>query len=308
MTRFTASTLDLSSLDPASLWPALTFQGFTDERIHSAEGLLARLSAAGIPFNVENLESDITIKGQETSAYRELLAHQAMRDIALDLTVAFGRGRLLDLKGIEYGTTRLVVTPAMNGADAVMESDDRFRARIQLAPEAFGGAGTPGGYIYHATATSPDVHDVGVVMLGRGTPNVTVELTIMSASGNGEPSDSLLEDVRRRMLSENIKMLTDVVTVRRAVAIPYTIAAVLHVPSGPDPEVIRQAAITSVNAMASRYQRLAGGVPHSAVVAALHVGGVDHVTDVTPTNDVLTERYQFGRLTGVNVSIQVLRG
>ena len=93
---------------------------------------------------------------QETGAYRELLTSQTIRDAQLSTLLAFAQGPFLDQFGIGQQTLRATVTPAVLDANgnivtpAVMESDARYRARIQLAPEAYSATGTPGGYIYYA--------------------------------------------------------------------------------------------------------------------------------------------------------------
>jgi len=132
----------------------------------------------------------------------------------------------------------------------------------------------------------------------------------MSADGNGEPSEQLVDAVKTRVLAKDVKMLTDVVIVRRAVAVPYGVSATLRVQPGPDPNVIRQAALTSVQAMAesAAYKRIGGGVPHSALVAALHVPGVDSVVNVRPAGDVATQRHQFALLTATSIDVEVIRG
>lgn len=302
MTRFTATSLDLSRIDRASVFPALSFEAIREARLAD---LKARLAAIGIDYNVEMLESDPGVIQQETSAYRELLTRQAIQDAQADVLLAFATGAFLDRLGDLHGTRRAVITPALGSAPAVMEGDDRYRARIQLAPEAFAATGTPGGYIYHAISASADIRDVGLTVIGRGRPDVVIEIVIMSRLGTGEPTPELLDLVRSRLLRDDIKQLTDVIRVRGAVAVPYDVRGKLLIRRGPDPAVIRQAATTSVQAMAERYTRLQSGVPASAIVAALHVAGVDSVVDVLPVG-VATQRWQFGRLAAVDLATEVL--
>lgn len=303
MTRFTATSLDLSRIDRASVFPALSFLAIKDERLAD---LKARLSAIGVDYNVEMLESDPGVIQQEPSAFRELLTRQAIQDAQADVLLAFSSGAFLDRLGELHGTARAVIIPALGGAPAVMEGDDRYRARIQLAPEAFAATGTPGGYIYHAISASADILDVGLTVIGRGRADVVIEIVILSRIGTGEPTAELLDLVRSRLLRDDIKQLTDVIRVRGAVAVPYDVRARLRIRRGPDPAVIRQNATAAVRAMAERYTRLQGGVPESAIVAALHVAGVDSVALAAPAGGITTQRWQFGRLNRVDLITEKL--
>lgn len=300
MTRFTATSLDLSRIERSSVFPELSFSAIKEERLADLRG---RLEAAGIPFNVDVLESDPGVVLQESSGYRELLTRYAIQNAQADVLLAFARGPFLDRLGEQHGVARAIVTPALGSTPAVMEDDDRYRARIQLAPEAFAATGTPGGYIYHAISASADIRDVGMTVIGRGRTDVLIEIVIMSRTG--EPSADLLDLVRSRLLRDDIKQLTDVIRVRGAVAVPYDVRAKLLIRRGPDPAVIRRTAAAALQDMAGRYTRLQAGVPASAIVAALHVAGVDSVTDVTPQG-VTTQRQQFARLGAADLTTEVI--
>lgn len=292
MTRFTATALDLSRLDPSAMFAPLSFETIRSERLADLKG---RFEAAGIPWDVEAIEGDPAVVLQETGAWRELLTRQSIRDAQLDVLLAFSRGQWLDRMGDLFGTKRL------DG-----ELDDRFRARIQLAPEAFGAAGTPGGYIYHAASASLDVRDIGFAVLDRGTPRVTVELTVLGAAGNGVPSAATMEAVRQAITAKNVQLATDVVSLRAGVLVPYAIKARLYVRRGPDPTVIRTNATAAVTSKAESYKRLAGGVPASALIAALQVAGVDRVELLSPTTSIATERWQFASPSSIEVEVTVL--
>jgi phage-related baseplate assembly protein len=123
---------------------------------------------------------------------------------------------------------------------------------------------------------------------------------------SGVPSSTTMEAVRRTIFAENVKLATDVISLRSAVAVPYEINAKVFVQPGPDPSLIRQQAIASVSAAAGRYRRLAGGVPASALISALQVAGVDGATLLSPPGGVRTERWQFGDLTKIDVEVACL--
>ncbi len=348
-TRFTASGLDLTALAPSSLFPPLSFESIRTARIND---LIARLNAAGFTYNVQALESDPAIYLMETGAYRELLTDQTIQDAQLSVLLAFAQGPFLDRLGDDQGTARMVVTPAVTDGSgnivtpAVMESDARYRGRIQLAPEAYPATGTPGGYIYHAMGADTRVLDCGCAVLNQGLPSVMVALTVLSSEPGNVPSQPVLNNVYNAVYAEGVKLLTDTIAINPAVPAPYQINAILNVLPGPDTGIVlanaqaaiaRQfystndaiaylqsvqsnpltppsglpiiaAAIASIqaNGAGANYIRLALGVPRSAIIAALSVPGVDSVNLISPAADVQTGYNQFGSLTSIAVSVNRL--
>ena len=75
--RFSATALDLSRVNKADLWPAHSFEAIRAARIAD---LKARLDAAGVPYDVDTLETDPGVVIQETGGFRELLTKQAIDD------------------------------------------------------------------------------------------------------------------------------------------------------------------------------------------------------------------------------------
>jgi phage-related baseplate assembly protein len=296
----------LSTLDPSTLFTPLTFEGIRAARVAD---IVARLTAAGWAYDVTALETDPAIYLQESGAYRELLGNQTIRDAQLSVLLAFAQGPFLDQLGINQQTARAVVTPAVldpNGnitTPAVMELDSRYRARIQLAPEAYSATGTAGGYIYYAMGASPLVADCGCAVLNRGTPDVMVELTIMSNNNGGVPTPDIITAVQNAVLADDVKLLTDTISIRAAQATPYSVIATLYILPGPDPTLIQTNALTALTAMAAKYQRLSAGVPLSAIIAALSVAGVDSVVVQSPAASVATQRFQFGSFTGAPLNV-----
>lgn len=293
MTRFSATALDLSRVNRAALWPEHSFAQIEIERLAD---LKARFTAAGVPFDVEMLETDPSRILQQSAAYRELLKAQGIDDAQGAVLLAFAAGAFLDRLGDLHGTAR---------ADG--ETDDRYRARIQLAPEAFASAGTPGGYIYHAVSASPLVRDVGLTVVNKATMDVGVEITILSSAGNGEPSDDLMRLVRQRLLADDVRLATDNLMVRAAKVIQYDVSAVLQLRTGPDPALIRANAITALRAAAERYKRVGGDVPRNALEAALYVAGVERVVMAAPTADVSTLRFEAAHLRTATITTEVIR-
>lgn len=283
--RFTAVSLDLSRL-PAPV----AIQGMDYETILADR--LARLKtifdANGIAYNAETLESDPVAKLQETDAYRELLAVGEINDAVRSVMLAFAVGSDLDHLGAFYATARFTG-----------ESDADYRRRVLLAPEAFSAAGTVGAYTYHALAASPDVRHVDVWSEQPGQVTVAVQ----AKGGNGHANDALLASVRNYLLREDIKPLTDMVTVRSCEIVDFTIDLTAYIIHGPAPDAVKAAVTDAITAMVQARKTPARDVPVSAIHAAAHVGAVDRVVVHKPTADVATERGQVANLIGLKVQV-----
>ncbi|MFN3626182.1 MAG: baseplate J/gp47 family protein, partial [Hyphomicrobium sp.] len=235
MTRFVA--LDLAGMAPPDVVERLDYEEIL---VALKADLVARLAAAGIAYNVQDLESDPGPKVLEVADYRELITRARVNDAARAVMLAHAHGSDLDHLGVYYGVGRLVVTPADGTTPAVYEKDEPLRRRIQLAPEAFTTAGSEGAYQFHAMTIDPSIKDVAVLAPQPGSGNVHV--LPLTSVGNGVPDADLLERVRLRLLQKDIKPLTDIVTVRAPVVSNYAISAQIEVASGPDPSVVRAAA------------------------------------------------------------------
>lgn len=291
LSRFSASSLDLSRLDRAAMWPVRSFQDILDARMYDLKALFI---ANGIDYDVDALETDPSKYLQESSAYRELLIRNAIDDAQAAVLLAFATGIYLDRLGELHGTAR-----------ATGELDERYRARIQLAPEAFSSAGTTGGYLYHVMSVSTEVRDVAVNVIDKGTRDVSVEITVLSTTGTGEPSAALMRAIQDRLEADDIRLTTDSLRIRPARIINYDLTARLTVGRGPDPGAIQAIAATSLQTVANRYKRVGGDVPFNALSAALYVPGVERVTMAEPTSDVVTLRFQAAHLLNVALSTEV---
>lgn len=307
MTRFSSAALDLSRIDRSSIFPTLSFEADYAARMVD---LQARMLAAGIDYDVGNLETDPGAILQQSSGYRELLVRAGIQDAQASVLLAFARGLFLDRLGDAVRCTRLpAVEEPRPFAEAPQdwESDDRYRARIQLAPEAFSTAGTRGGYLYHAVSTSVHVRDVGISVLRRGAPDVAIEVTVLSSQGDGAPSAALLDTVRKRLASDSVALMTDVVSVRAARIVPFSYAAKLRLRPGPDSALIVTTAETAVRAAAETYKRVGGDLPSGALDAAAYVAGVEEVTRLAPATDFRALRFQAAHLTDVALTTEFIR-
>lgn len=107
-------------------------------------------------------------------------------------------------------------TTTTGGADA--ETDAEFAERIRLAPNKFSVAGPRKAYIYHTKSVSPAIIDVAVPDSDPG------EVRIFPLLEGGElPSETILEQVYDHLSADDIRPMTDHVTVLAPTAHEYVI-------------------------------------------------------------------------------------
>ena len=288
------TVIDLSRLPAPNVVEALDFEAIF-------QAMLADLRARDTTFTAL-VESDPAFKILQVAAYRELLIRQRVNDAAKSVMLAFATGADLDQIGANYGVERLLITPAddttIPPTPAVYETDEDFRARIQLSPEAYTTAGSEGSYVYHGLAADGEVKDVQAVSPDPG--DVTVY--VLSRTGNGTASPELLATVTAALNAEKVRPMTDRVTVLSASVSTYTIEAELLMYPGPDPEVVRQTAVDAVTAYAAAQHRIGYDVTRSGIFAALHQPGVQNVILTTPSADLVMDEGEASFCTGITVT------
>lgn len=244
--------------------------------------LLADLKARLPEFDLP-LESDPAIKVLEVHAWRETVLLQAIADAVKSVLLPFAQGTMLDQLAAYHNLPRRIITPATDDTPAVMESDDEFRARIQIAPETLPHAGiTAAGYRARALALAADLKDVAANRRGEGR----IDLVLLAREGDGEVSPETVALVAEEMDREDVIQLTDVLSVRGASIIPYDVSIELQIGRGPDPALIVTEATSAVRAYAARRHRIGVPVYAQQLAAAASVGGVEHavidMADVIP--------------------------
>lgn len=232
------------------------------------------------------LESDPAFKILEVAAYRELLLRQRVNEAARAIMLAHATGADLDNLGALLGVVRKTLTQGDSEAvppiPPVLENDRDFRRRIQLAPEGFSTAGPAGAYVFYAL-TVDGVADASV----RSPAPGEVEVTILSRSGNGTADAALLKAVQDVLSSDDVRPLTDHVSVRSATIHEYTMDATLYFDSGPGREQAKAQAEKALSTVIARPQRLGLDVTLSGLYAALHQPGVQRVELAHPQQNIM---------------------
>lgn len=287
----TSTTVDLSRLTPPVLVEQLAFEAILSAMVADVQARLPSFDAT--------VDDDPAVKVLQVAAYRELLLRRQFQDAALQLLVAYARGTALDHLGALVAVTRQTITPAnvATGAAAIMESDDDFRQRIVLAPEAFSTAGPELAYVALAKGAAGDVLDASAISPAPGE----VLLSVLSRTGDGTAPAALIATVLAATSARDKRPLGDAVTVKSAQIRNFIISARLVTFSGPDLAVVIANAQARLAAYLIENRRIGRTITRSGIIAALTVAGVHRVDLIDPAADVACDRTQAAWCTGIAI-------
>lgn len=266
---------------------------------------LARLRELDPEFDAL-VESDPAYKQGEINAYQLTLAFQRVNDAVRAVFLASARGADLDQIGAGFNVSRLVINPgdpdAVPPVDPVYEDDDAFRERIQLSWAQLNTAGARNAYRFHAKSADNDVLDADAY--GPETHNRPgeVDVYVLSRTGNGEASPGLTEKVMSELSADEVRPLTDYVSVKSATIVSYAVTAELDIPDGPDAQTVLENAISTLTSYTLLSHRINGLVPLSAIYAALQQPGVSRVRLISPVVDLEAAAGQAPWCNAINVT------
>ncbi|EMB8996701.1 MULTISPECIES: baseplate assembly protein [Enterobacter] len=266
---------------------------------------LARLRELDPEFDAL-VESDPAYKQGEINAYQLTLAFQRVNDAVRAVFLASARGADLDQIGAGFNVSRLVINPgdpdAVPPVDPVYEDDDAFRERIQLSWAQLNTAGARNAYRFHAKSADNDVLDADAY--GPETHNRPgeVDVYVLSRTGNGEASPGLTEKVMSELSADEVRPLTDYVSVKSATIVSYAVTAELDIPDGPDAQTVLEHAISTLTSYTLLSHRINGLVPLSAIYAALQQPGVSRVRLISPVADLEAAAGQAPWCSAINVT------
>ena len=236
---------------------------------------LARLRELDPEFDAL-VESDPAYKQGEINAYQLTLAFQRVNDAVRAVFLASARG--------------------------VYEDDDAFRERIQLSWAQLNTAGARNAYRFHAKSADNDVLDADAY--GPETHNRPgeVDVYVLSRTGNGEASPGLTEKVMSELSADEVRPLTDYVSVKSATIVSYAVTAELDIPDGPDAQTVLEHAISTLTSYTLLSHRINGLVPLSAIYAALQQPAVSRVRLISPVADLEAAAGQAPWCSAINVT------
>ena len=179
------------------------------------------------------LESEPLNVIAQTMSFREMLLRQRVNEGARACMLSHSAGTDLDNLAGNMNTKRLVITPATDTTDAVMESDTSLRLRAQRAYDGLSVAGPSGAYEYFARSASGLVRDARAI--SPSPANVTV--SILSTEGDGTATEALLNTVRAVLNAEDTRPVADRLTVQSARIVTWRLNAKLYFYPGPETPV-----------------------------------------------------------------------
>ncbi len=214
---------------------------------------------------------------------RELLLIQRINEGAAACMLSHATASDLDNLAANLNTQRLIITEATDTTDEETESDTDLRLRAQSAFEGLSVAGPSGAYEYFALSASGLVRDA----TATSPSPAEVVVSILSTEGDGTASDSLLETVSDALNAEEVRPVADRLTVQSATIIPYSIQAEVWLYPGPEAEPIITAAQSALESWLSEQGNIGRDVARSAIMAALHVQGVQRVDLLSPAENIV---------------------
>lgn len=279
------SIIDLSQLPPPSIIEEPTFKDLKAQR-------LAELQLLDPTYNAL-VESDPAMKQLEILVYREMVNIARFNSGVLAVLVAYAKGADLDQLGANYDVERQTVTPAddttIPPTPAVMEKDDRYRRRIRLSWYTRNTAGSIEAYEYYALSADASILDAKAYGPQQWEGTISpgeVWVYILVNTGDGTPSQDILDKVAGILTGDFVRPLTDYVSVKAATIVPYQITATLEVGKGPSADTVLQAAQESTQKYADSTHRIDTLVSISGVYKGAKVAGVDDVQLVSPAANI----------------------
>lgn len=258
-------------------------------RVRATDSALAEEIAA-----IFALEYELLTQQQEAAAARELMVYQRINEAVRAVMTATSRGADLENMVAWLGVKRMVITPedltTSPSTPAVVESDAALFERYQLAIEAFSCAGPYGAYHFFARSAHPHVKHTAVY----GPESNLVEpgevlIVVLSHIGDGTPTTQVLDAVRASIAqSQEVRPLTDHVTVVGATVTHYTISYQLLVARGADPSLLVTQSESALAAYAAARHKVGAPIVLTALDGAAHGDriNVERITRNDPTAEV----------------------
>ncbi len=272
------------------------------------EVLLAEMKAEAIRL-LPDLETYLSLESEPTTqllrvcAYYRMLDRLEFNDGARANMLALSTGTNLDGLAAFWGVERLIVQEADATVNPpipeIKESDEAFRSRIQLSLEGHTTAGPRGSYIFWARSASGEVKDASVASPNPGE----VVVTVLSHDGGGTPSNTLLNTVNAALNDEDVRPLTDHVTVQAATIIPYHVEASLILYDGPDASAVETAAEAALESYIETHHRLGHDITIAGLHAALWQSGVQNIDLGAFTDDLIVAPNQAAHCTSITVTV-----
>lgn len=250
--------------------------------------LVARFAAAGIDYDVENLETDPAQILLQAASYSDVLLRQRINEAIRGNLLAFANGGDLDHLAQFYDLVRL------SG-----ETDAALRVRVVLAIRGRSTGGTEPRYRSVALGADPRVADAAVYVVDR---DPTVHVAVFSRDNAGVADAALLAVVEAALQAPAVRMVNDRILVAAASRIAMPVTANIW--------LLPETAAGIVDQMKAKLQAawaaqmvLGRDVTRSWLIASLMLDGVHKVDIVAPAADVVVPFNQAAALGVITLNV-----
>ncbi len=262
------STPPLDTLPTPAVIETLDYETVLAANIADAQ---TRLTAAGIGWDVNALETDPIMILLEAWTYRETLLRARVNDAARANLLAFANGSDLDHLAAFYDVARL--------AD---ETDDRLRARTRLTIMGRSAGGPEERYRAVVLGVSTRVRDVAI---WREAGDPTVRVSVLTTEGDGEADAALLADVMTALKQPDIRVVSDRFAVSSAVQQVVDVTLTVRLEATASASILTD--LPDLIAADWLAESLLGlDLTHSWLIAHAMRAGVTRVEVVSPVGDV----------------------
>lgn len=161
------------------------------------------------------------------------------------------------------------------------ESDAALYERMKESYEAYSTAGTEGAYRYHAMTHNAAVVDTVVTTPSAGCVDITILLT-----GGVIPDEDTIAEMQDYLRSDDIRPLTDYVTVSAPTAVPFSVEVTYYaeVDSTMSEESLKNAVEQAVeNYVTWQTKKMGRRINPSKLVALIIEAGAGAVEVISPT-------------------------
>lgn len=276
---------DLSNLPPPEVVEEISYEAFLSEL---AAEIKARFAAVGVDWDVDQLEIDSAIIQAQAATYREMSLRSRINYVAQQGFLYFASGANLDQLAAWLDVTR------MDGED-----DERLKTRYRLATIGR----SPGGPAdrYRKVALDSDL-DVRAVAIWREGRDPTVNVAVLSNSGNGEPTPTLLAKVETALTQPDVQVVSDRFNVQSAIRRTVNVAVSVRLDLTVPESVADTVAATLVTAW-HKQDLLGLDLTRAFLIQEANVTGVTNVEVIEPAQDVVAAENEAIGIGTVTVTI-----
>ncbi len=269
------TNFDLATLPKPQVIKELDYEAIVSRQNTVFQTTWASVRAANpdLPtYDVEMLETDPAVIGNQSESARELLLRADINDAVRATLLAFATGGDLEHLAAFYDVER------MDG-----ELDDRLKTRIVLAIQGRSTGGPPARYRY--VAMTADIRVESAIAYRDGRSPI-IHVAIFSTDPDGVASAELLAIVDAALQADDVCLVNDTIIVSTAVRTTVNIAADIWLMPDADQDTIARAALALRTAWGAE-QKLGRSLVKTWWEAKLSIAGVYKIEGTSPMVDVV---------------------